>query len=116
MLDEKLVRKILRSLSKRSNIKVIAIKETQNISTMKVYEFINFLLTFGMTIDDKYKKKSKGVTFKVNIVDHKYQATHDIDDNLTEYITMLANNFIKIVRNSDRIFGNIVTSNFKVNP
>ena len=115
MLDEKLVRKILRSLSKRFNIKFIAIKEAQNISTVKLYELINSLLTFGMTIDDKYKKNSKGVTFKVNIVDHKYQVTHDIDDNLTESIVIFADNFSKIVRKPDRRFGNIVTSNFKVN-
>ncbi|MCI44710.1 gag-pol polyprotein, partial [Trifolium medium] len=40
MSEEKLVRKILRSLPKRFNMKITAIEESQDLSTMKVDELI----------------------------------------------------------------------------
>ena len=40
MSDEKLVRKILRSLTKRFAMKVTTIEEAQDISTMQVNELI----------------------------------------------------------------------------
>lgn len=67
--DEKLVRKILKSLPKRLDIKVTTIEKAQNVSPTKVDEFIDSLLTFEMTINDKSEKRSKGVTFKVDSVD-----------------------------------------------
>jgi len=46
MSDEKLVRKILRSLPKRFDMMVTAIEEAQDISSMKVDEFIGSLQNF----------------------------------------------------------------------
>lgn len=57
MSDEKTMKKILRSLSKIFDMKVTIIEEAQDVSTMKVDELINSLLTFEMTIDDKFDKK-----------------------------------------------------------
>lgn len=59
MSEEKIVRKILRSFSKRFNMKVTAIKEAQDVSTMKIYELIESLLKFEMVIDDKFEKKAR---------------------------------------------------------
>jgi len=52
MIEEKLVRKIPRSLPKRFDMKVTAIEEAQNITSMKVEELIGSLQTFEMAIND----------------------------------------------------------------
>lgn len=53
MLEEKLVRKILRSLPKRFYMKVTSIEEAKDVSTIKVDELIGSLLMFEMVIDYK---------------------------------------------------------------
>ncbi|KAK2411140.1 gag-protease polyprotein [Trifolium repens] len=62
--EEKIARKILRLLPKRFNMKVIAIEESQDLSTMKVDELIGSLQTFEMSLDDKPEKKMKNLAFK----------------------------------------------------
>jgi len=57
MSDEKLVRKILRSLPKRFDMKVTAIEEAQDISSMKVEELIGSLLNFEIVINNRKEKK-----------------------------------------------------------
>ena len=59
--DEKLVRKILRSLPKRFDMKVTAIEEAQDISSMKVDELIGSLQTFELA--SGYKKKNIAFRF-----------------------------------------------------
>lgn len=71
MSEDKLVIKIILSLPKRFNMKITAIKEAQDVSTMKFDEFFDSLLISKMTIDDKFEKKSKKVMFQVNIVNHE---------------------------------------------
>jgi hypothetical protein len=63
MSEEKLARKILRSLPKRFNMKVTTIVETQDLSTMKVDELIGSLQTFEMSFEEKPEKKLKNLTF-----------------------------------------------------
>lgn len=96
-------------------MKVSAIKETKNIPTMKVDELIGSLLTFEITINDKYEEYSKCLAFKVDIIDHEDQASHDIDDNLTKSIVMLVKHFSKIVIRFDRRIKNNVSSNIEEN-
>ncbi|MCI35039.1 gag-pol polyprotein, partial [Trifolium medium] len=60
MSNEKLARKILRSLPKRFNMKVTAIEESQ--STIKVDELIGSLQTFEMAINDR-SEKNKSIAF-----------------------------------------------------
>ena len=60
MIEEKLVRMILRSLPKIFDMKVIANEEAQDIKNMKVEELIGSLQTFEMAISDKSEKKNKG--------------------------------------------------------
>jgi hypothetical protein len=57
--DENLVRKILSSLSKRFDMKVTAIEEAQDISSLKVDELIGSLQNFDITVNDKTNKKGK---------------------------------------------------------
>src|ERR1044072_5227009 len=51
--EEKLVRKILRSLPKKFDMKVTVIEEAHDISNMKVDELIGSLQTFEMAINDR---------------------------------------------------------------
>ncbi|XP_058784264.1 uncharacterized protein LOC131659038 [Vicia villosa] len=64
MSEEKLVRKILRSLPKIFAMKVTAIDEAQDISKMKVDELIGSIQTFEMSISDIVEKKNKSIAFK----------------------------------------------------
>lgn len=63
MYEEKLFRKILRSLHKRFDMKVSAIKEAQDLRNIKVDELISSLQTFEMFINERSEKKNKGVAF-----------------------------------------------------
>jgi len=66
MTEEKLVRKILRSLLKNFYMKVTAIEEVQDIKNMKVEEISASLQTFEMAISDKTEKKHKSLAFVSN--------------------------------------------------
>lgn len=66
MFEEKLARKIIKSFPKRFNIKVTAIEEAQDLSSMKVDELIGSLKTFEMSINEWSKNKNKGISFVSN--------------------------------------------------
>ncbi|WJX72422.1 hypothetical protein P8452_56307 [Trifolium repens] len=85
--EDKLARKILRSLPKRSNMKVTAIEESQDLSTMKVDELIGSLQTFEMSLDDKPEKKMKNLAFK--------SEESQTDDELSKALAYLTKNFNK---------------------
>src|ERR1044072_4801859 len=63
MSNEKLVRKILRSLPKIFSMKVTAIEEAQDIASMQVDELIVSLQTFELTLNDKADKRNKSIAF-----------------------------------------------------
>ncbi|MCH81188.1 gag-pol polyprotein [Trifolium medium] len=63
MSEEKLARKILRSLPKRFDMKVTTIEESQDLSTIKVDELNGSLQTFEMTFNDRLKKKNRNIAF-----------------------------------------------------
>jgi hypothetical protein len=77
MPDEKLARKILRSLPKRFDMKVMAIEEAQDISTMKVEELIGSLLTCEVGINERIEKKPKSIAFVTNTEDEEIQGDLD---------------------------------------
>ena len=64
--DDKLVRKMLRSLPKRFDIKVMAIEEACDISTMTVDELISSLKTYESAINERSEKK-KSIAFSSSI-------------------------------------------------
>lgn len=47
---------------------------------MKANKLIGTLLTFEITIGEKYMKKSKSVMFKADNVDYEDQEDHEIDE------------------------------------
>ncbi|KAG8482441.1 hypothetical protein CXB51_024482 [Gossypium anomalum] len=62
--NSKLVRKVLRSLLERFNIKVTAIKEANDINAMRIDDLIGSLQTFEINLEEAKKGKSK---FEKNI-------------------------------------------------
>ncbi|KAA0045506.1 gag-pol polyprotein [Cucumis melo var. makuwa] len=62
--ESRIVRKVLRSLPRKFDMKVTAIEEVQDITTLKLDELFGSLLTFEMTISNRESKKGKGIAFK----------------------------------------------------
>ena len=73
MSEEKLVRKILRSLPKKFDMKVTTIEEAQDISNMKVEELVGSLQTFELAINERSEKKNKSIDFISNTNDQEVQ-------------------------------------------
>jgi len=82
MTEEKLVRKILRSLTKKFDMKVTVIEEAQNIKNMKVEEHIGSLQTFEMAINDKSENKNKSISFVSNTSDEQTQGDLETDEEI----------------------------------
>ncbi|KAA0032128.1 gag-pol polyprotein [Cucumis melo var. makuwa] len=55
--ESKIVRKVLRSLPRKFDMKVTAIEEAQDITTLKLDELFGSLLTFEMAISNRESKK-----------------------------------------------------------
>ncbi|KAK2436765.1 gag-protease polyprotein [Trifolium repens] len=68
-------------------MKVTAIEESQDLSTVKVDELIGSLQTFEMSLDDKPEKKMKNLAFK--------SEESQTDDELSEALAYLTKNFNK---------------------
>ena len=86
MSEEKLVRKILRSLPKRFAMKVTAIEEAQDICNLMVDELIGSLQTFEIGISDTVDKKNKIISLVSNTEDENNE---DEEENISEAIAML---------------------------
>ncbi|CAM8902943.1 unnamed protein product [Rhodiola kirilowii] len=98
MKEETLVRKLLRSLPQRFAMKVTAIEEAQDITTMKLDELMGSLRTYEMNFPDDVKtKKAKGVTRKAVVTEDQV----DVDDGF-EQLEMKAKNFGRIIKKLDR--------------
>ncbi|KAK2436528.1 gag-protease polyprotein [Trifolium repens] len=95
--DEKLVRKILRSLPKRFEMKVTAIQEAQNIASMKVEELVGSLQTFEMNFSDKIEKKGKSIACTSNTDNEEVD-----EEDLSKDIVLLGRQFNKILKSMDR--------------
>jgi len=87
--DEKLVRKILRSLPKRFDMKVTTIEEAQDISNMQVDELIGSLQNFELVVDNRTEKKGKDIAFTANTTDEEAHGDIVDDENLSENLVLL---------------------------
>jgi len=90
--NEKLVRKILRSLPKRFDMKVTAVEEAQDISSLKVDELIGSLQNFEITVNSRTEKKAKDVAFISNIEDDVSLGESMCNVDLSENLVMLGDN------------------------
>ncbi|KAK2421778.1 gag-protease polyprotein [Trifolium repens] len=95
--DEKLVRKILRSLPKRFDMKVTTIEEARDIASMKVEEVVGSLQTFEMNFNDKVEKKGKCIAFTSNTNNEEVD-----EEDLSDDIALPGRQFNKILKNVDR--------------
>lgn len=73
------------------------------------------LLTFEMDINGKSEKITKSVSFKADIKNDDEEVEEDTNDNLFEYIKLLAKRFGKVMRILDRRSRNNFTTNVKYN-
>ncbi|TYK00077.1 gag-pol polyprotein [Cucumis melo var. makuwa] len=77
LFNTKLVKKVLRTLTSRFNIKVTAIEEANDITTMKLDELFGSLRTFELSFDDNATKKKSGIAFQgETIVDEPCRTFH----------------------------------------
>ncbi|GAA0149839.1 hypothetical protein LIER_08918 [Lithospermum erythrorhizon] len=91
MSNEKLVRKILMTLTRKFAHKVTATEEAQDLTTMRVDELMDNLTTFEMSLDDGESGKKKGRALKA--------ASENVDDeDLVETMKLLAKNFNKSLK------------------
>lgn len=98
MPDDKLVRKILRSLPKRFDMNVTAIEEAQDISSMKVDELIGSLQTFELA--NGFKKKN--IAFVSNTDEEDVQYEMETDEIILEAIMRLGREFNKVLDMIDK--------------
>ncbi|GAU45662.1 hypothetical protein TSUD_293710 [Trifolium subterraneum] len=100
--DEKIVRKILRSLTKKFDMKVIAMEEAQDISTMKVDELIGSLQTYESSVNERIEKKNKSIAFVSNVEDEDLESDIESTDSVSEAIAFLGRQFNKVLKRMDR--------------
>ncbi|KAA0033544.1 gag-proteinase polyprotein [Cucumis melo var. makuwa] len=94
--DSKIVRKVLRSLPRKFDMKVIAIEEAHDITTLKLNELFGSFRTFEMATADRESKKVKGIVFISTHVGEK--AVSDTEANMDESIALLTKQFTNALR------------------
>ncbi|WJX12367.1 hypothetical protein P8452_02877 [Trifolium repens] len=104
MSDEKLSRKLLKSLPKRFDMKVTAIEEAHDISTMKMDELVGSLQTrtFEIVLDERGDKKNKSIAFVSNTDEESDQIEDEEEDSIADAIAMLGRQFNKVLKRVDR--------------
>jgi len=102
MSEEKLVRKILRHLPKKFDMKVTTIEEARDISNMKVDELIGSLKTFELAINGRTEKKNKSIVFISNTEEEDVQCNVDTDESFSNAIVLLGSQFNKVLKRMDR--------------
>jgi len=102
MSEEKLVRKILRSLPKRFDMKVTTIEKTQDISNTKVDELIGSLQTFELAINDRCEKKKKNIAFVSNTDEEDVQCDMETDESILDAFVRLGRELNKVLEMIDK--------------
>ncbi|MCI48639.1 gag-pol polyprotein, partial [Trifolium medium] len=83
-------------------MKVTAIEEAQNISSMKVDELVGSLQTFELAVSERSEKKNKSIAFVSNADDEELQNDMDTDESISDAIVLLGRKFNKVLRRIDR--------------
>jgi len=96
--EEKLVRKILRSLPKKFDMKVSAVEEAQDLSNMKVDELIGSVQNFEIVINNREEKKESSITLLSN---NDPQVEYKNDELLTEAIVLFGKQFNKVQKQAE---------------
>lgn len=102
MSEDKMVRKILRYLPYKFDMKVTTIKKAQDLRALKVDELIGSLQTLEVSLNGRSKKKIKGIYFVSNTQEDKVQSNKDTEEDLLENITYVGRKFHNFLRRLDR--------------
>ena len=95
--EPKIVRKVLRTLLERSPSKVISIKESKDLQSLKIDELLGSLQTYELT--HAHSKKYKNIVLKTVKEEDSYSSN---DDDVEENLVLLGknlNNFLKLKKN-----------------
>ena len=93
--DPKIVRKILRSLSKSFHAKVTAIEESKDLDDIKVQELISSLQTYELSLPSQRKSKS----LALKMINEKVEAHDSSDEDVVDKdVAYLVNNFRKFLK------------------
>jgi RNA-binding protein YhbY len=100
ILDVKLIRKILRSLSERFRIKVTTIEERKDLKKMKIEELVRSLQTYEYSLPPV--RKAKPIALKASTASKKKSiVSSDEDSDIDEdAVAMLAKNFKRFMKNN----------------
>ncbi|XP_008465844.1 uncharacterized protein LOC103503438 [Cucumis melo] len=94
----KIMRKVLRSLPGKFDMKVTAIDEAHDITKLKLDELFGSLLTFEMAISHRENKKGKVIAFKLIYEEETTINKSDNEANMNESIALLMKHFSKVVK------------------
>ncbi|XP_073019497.1 uncharacterized protein [Primulina eburnea] len=108
--NERLVNKVLRSLPERFNVKVCAIEESKDTSTINLDELMSSLRIFEMNLDLQRKDKGKTIAFEASTesYDEILQISKEVDksDLGEESISLFTKKFgdyLKTMREKKKI-------------
>ena len=87
--ESKIVRKVMRSLPRKSDMKVTAVEEAHNITKLKLDELFGSLLTFEMAISNRENKKGKGIALKSSYEEDSTDNKSSSKANVKEPIALL---------------------------
>jgi len=96
--EEKLVRTILRSLPKRFDMKVTAIEEAHNISSLNVDELIGSLQNFELVVKSRTEKKGKSIAFTSGTENDVVLGDCMGNEDLSEDLVLLGKQFNRIMK------------------
>jgi hypothetical protein len=96
ILDVKLIRKILRSLSKRFRIKLTTTEESKDLDEMKIEELVGSLQTYKYSLPPV--KKAKTIALKASKKKARVSSEED-SDNEEDTVAILAKNFNRLMKN-----------------
>ncbi|XP_075521583.1 uncharacterized protein LOC142554792 [Primulina tabacum] len=107
MSNERLVSKVLRSLPERFNIKICAIDESKDTSTLNLEDLISSLRTFEMNLDLQKRNTGKAVALQTtdDSVNSLIQEAKDSDlgEESISLITKKFSNYLKRMRDKKKI-------------
>ncbi|CAM8919962.1 unnamed protein product [Rhodiola kirilowii] len=93
---ERMTSKVLRSLPSRFAMKVTAIEEMHDISTLKLDELMGSLRTYEMN-HEAQSREVKGIALKAEVSEGTLES-----DCTTDQLVMMAQNFGRMVRKINR--------------
>ncbi|CAJ2639582.1 unnamed protein product [Trifolium pratense] len=100
--EEKLVRKMLRSLPKKFDMKVTAIEEAKDITDMKLDELVGSLQTYEVATNEKMDKKNKSIAFVSNAEEEDQLSDTESEQSISDAMVLLGKQFNKVLKRMDK--------------